>query len=104
MAAINAGINAAGTQVPLGGGAGGKPLTEKVASALSTLGAAMNKGNEHNPAPVQANLGLRAQGPQSSAFRGENTLSSLMQLLQQRAMRYGPPGSSTGGGRGLLGM
>jgi hypothetical protein len=87
--------------VPVVGG-GGKPVTQKLADALGKLSAAT--AVKSNPAPVQANLGLRAQGPQSSAFRGQSTLSNLVQLLMQRQQQYGPPGTSSGGGRGLLGV
>jgi hypothetical protein len=108
MAAINAGISASGSQMSLPGSSpdtrGAKPVTARLADALNKLGAA-TKG-EHNPAPVQANLGLRAPSVQSAAYRGQNGLTNLVQLLMQRAQMYGPPsgGPSGGGGRGLLGM
>jgi hypothetical protein len=80
-----------------------QPVTARIADALGKLSKASD--TSHNPAPVQAGLGLHPASPQSSAFRGQNTLTNLMQLLMQRQQQYGPPGSSVaGGGRGLLGV
>jgi hypothetical protein len=80
-----------------------QPVTARIADALGKLSKASD--TSHNPAPVQAGLGLHPASPQSSAFRGQNTLTNLMQLLMQRQQQYGPPGSAVaGGGRGLLGV
>jgi hypothetical protein len=102
--------NTIGANAPAGGwGAGsgsgtGKPLTQKIADALTKLGEA-GKGEAHQPAPVQARLDLSPRSAQSQAFRGQSSLGTLLQLLMQQRGQYGPPGvGGGGGGRGLLGM
>jgi hypothetical protein len=81
-----------------------KPWTQKAADALLKLGAAGAKGQEHNPAPVQARLDLAPRSAQSQAFRGQSSLGSLVQALLQRQAQYGPPGTGGGGGGGRGGL
>lgn len=88
---------------PMSGTTGGKPVTERLGEALQKLASAGKQSQEESKAPVQARLNT-AQLPQSAgASRGQSSLSSLVQMLLQRASTYGPPGAGSSSTRGLLG-